>query len=562
MADHSVDNAGAATRYQPVRAPRGATPSCKGWAQEAAVRMLMNSLDPEVAENPPELVLYGGNYQAAPDWDCFRAIVASLRELENDQTLLVHLGRPVGIFRTQAGAPRVVIVNAFSSLSFDLDSNSPGHSQPASGVDSPAGSWLYVGTQSALQDATELFAALANKYFAGNLAGKLVVAGGIGALGGAQPLAAALNGAAFLGIDTDGERIKRRVKSGYCEVMVNDLDEALRILKNAVRKREAVSVGLIGNCAAVIPELARRGVLPDLVTSQILHQRPGDSADPMQYIPQNLSAEQATDLRHRDPRAYREQALDSIAAHVRGMLALQRLGAVAFDRGTGILALAHERGVLDAFEIPDLASESAGSLGGPLNDGRATVVSVAISGEPADIARTDRLLLDLFPEDSDLHRWITLAAKHVRFQGLPARVCRLESGRLVKFASAVNELVAHRELKAPVVIGEASIVDNYPGPRPIVEDAAGWSFIAEMLNTVGSASWITIDAGGGAASGAQLSISQVLVADGAPETSDRMSRAMLGTPSPANLQPARPIWNSGAEAAEFMRKQLVKRPMP
>ncbi len=570
MADRSIENAGASILYQPVRAPRGETLSCKGWAQEAAMRALMNSLDPDVAENPRELVLYGGNHKAARDWDCFQAIEASLRELENDQTLLVHSGKPVGVFRTQAGAPRMIIANAFPDLSLDPNSNLPGRSRPIGTIGakhSPAGSWLYVGTQSALQDSFELFATQASKYFAGSLAGRLVVAGGMGALGGAQPLAALLNGAAFLGIDADPERIKRRVKSGYCDVMVNDLDEALRILKNAVRKREPASVGLIGNCAAVMPELARRGVVPDLLTSRVLHHEPDDPADPLGYIPQNLTAEQAADLRHRDPRAYREQALDSIAAQLRAMLALQRLGAVAFDQGSGILTLGYEQGVRDASEIPDLASATAGLAGGPTHDSRALVTCLALSGEPAEIARTDRLLLDLFPEDIDLHRWITLAGKHVRFQGLPARVYRLESGQLVKFASAVNVLVAQRELAAPVVIGEVSLTDSDAGPRPVIDDGDGWSVITEMLNTTGSAAWITIDsilgtAGGGQPSVRRPTVKQVIVADGTPETSDRLNRALVGTAAAANLQPAPYPRKSNVEAGEIARKQLIKIPMP
>jgi urocanate hydratase len=288
----------------------------------------------------------------------------------------------------------------------------------------------------------------------------------------------------------------------------------------------------------------------------------------MGYIPQNLTVEHAADLRRRDPSAYREQALDSIAAQLRGMLALQRLGAMAFDRDTGILTLAYERGVSDAFEIPELASGTARLVGGLAQDGRASVTCLALSGEPIDIARTDRLLLDLFPEDSDLHRWITLAGRHVRFQGLPARVCRLESSRLIKFASAVNGLVAQRELAAPVVIGEVSLTDGDAGPGPVIDDGDGWSVIGEMLNTAGCAAWITIDSSLGAAGGgAQPSmrrpnIIRVIVADGTPETSERLNRAMAGAPAAANLHPAQHNRKSNVEARELARKQLIKIPMP
>jgi len=331
-----------ATGYQPVRAPRGAAISCKSWQQEGALRMLMNNLDPEVAEKPEELIIYGGRGKAARNWKCFHAIVASLRALENDETLLVQSGKPVGIFRTHSYAPRVLIAN----------SNLVGHWSDWTHFDEldraglmmygqmTAGSWIYIGTQGILQGTYETFAAAGRKHFVGDLAGKLIASGGMGGMGGAQPLAATLNGAAFLGIDVDPERIKRRVKTGYCDVMVNDLDEALRILKNAVRKREATSVGLVGNCADVVPELARRGVVPDLLTDQTSAHDPVGG-----YIPQGLDVAQAAELRNADPVAYRKRALESIGKHVEGMLALQKLGSVTFDYGNNIRTFAYEQGV-------------------------------------------------------------------------------------------------------------------------------------------------------------------------------------------------------------------------
>ncbi|HKO05071.1 MAG TPA: urocanate hydratase, partial [Candidatus Acidoferrales bacterium] len=332
-----------------IRAPRGTAISCKGWQQEAALRMLMNNLDPEVAERPEELVVYGGTGKAARNWACYEAIVKSLRALENDETLLVQSGKPVAVFRTHAWAPRVLIANA-NLVGHWSDWEHFGELERAGLTmygQMTAGSWIYIGTQGILQGTYETFAAAARKHFGGDLAGRLVVTGGMGGMGGAQPLAATMNGAAFLGIDVDPERIKRRVKTGYCDVMVNDLDEALRILKNAVRKREAASVGLVGNCADVVPELARRGVVPDLLTDQTSAHDPVGG-----YIPQRLSVAQAAELRQRDAAEYRRRSLASIAAHVQGMLDLMRLGAVTFDYGNNIRTFAFEQGVKDAYAFP------------------------------------------------------------------------------------------------------------------------------------------------------------------------------------------------------------------
>jgi len=432
------------TGYQPVRAPRGSTLSCKGWQQEAAMRMLMNNLDPEVAEKPEDLIVYGGRGKAARNWKCYHAIVASLKSLENDETLLVQSGKPVGIFRTHSYAPRVLIAN----------SNLVGHWSDWKNFDEldraglmmygqmTAGSWIYIGTQGILQGTYETFAAGARKHFQSDLAGKLVASGGMGGMGGAQPLAATLNGAAFLGIDVDPERIKRRVKTGYCDVMVNDLDEALRILKNAIRKREATSVGLVGNCADVIPELARRGVVPDLLTDQT------SAHDPIGgYIPQGLDVAQAAELRKSDPEAYRKRSLESIGKHVEGMLALQKLGSITFDYGNNIRTFAFEQGVKNAYDFPGFVPAYIRPL---FCEGRGPFRWAALSGEASDIYRTDKLVLDMFPHDEVLTRWIHLAQKRVRFQGLPARICWLGYGERDKFGLALNDLVGRGELKGPI----------------------------------------------------------------------------------------------------------------
>ncbi|MGH9758387.1 MAG: urocanate hydratase, partial [Candidatus Acidiferrales bacterium] len=376
MSRLAVDNF---SGYQPMRAPRGSAISCKGWQQEAALRMLMNNLDPEVAEKPEDLIVYGGRGKAARNWKCFHAIVAALRSLDNDETLLIQSGKPVGIFRTHSHAPRVLIANA----------NLVGHWSDWKHFDEldraglmmygqmTAGSWIYIGSQGILQGTYETFAAAGRMHFQGDLAGKLIASGGMGGMGGAQPLAATLNGAAFLGIDVDPERIKRRVKSGYCDMMVTDLDEALRILKNAVRKREAVSVGLVGNCADVIPELARRGVVPDLLTDQT------SAHDPLcGYIPQGLSLAQAAELREKDPAAYQKRSLDSIARHVEGMLALQKLGSVTFDYGNNIRTFAFQQGVKNAYDFPGFVPAYIRPL---FCEGRGPFRWAALSGEAADI---------------------------------------------------------------------------------------------------------------------------------------------------------------------------------
>ncbi|MGH9865721.1 MAG: urocanate hydratase, partial [Candidatus Acidiferrales bacterium] len=494
--------------YQPMRAPRGTLISCKGWQQEAALRMLMNNLDPEVGERPEDLVVYGGRGKAARNWECFHAIVKSLRNLENDETLLVQSGKPVGIFRTHPYAPRVIIAN--SNLVGHWDDWKNFNELERAGLtmygQMTAGSWIYIGTQGILQGTYETFAAAARKHFgvAADLAGKLVVSGGMGGMGGAQPLAATLNGAAFLGIEVDPERIKRRVKTGYCDVMVNDLDEALRILKNAVRKREATSVGLIGNCADLIPELARRGVVPDLLTDQT------SAHDPIGgYIPQGLSLEDAKELRERDPEAYRKRAMLSIATHVEGMLALQKMGAITFDYGNNIRTFAFEQGVKNAYDFPGFVPAYIRPL---FCEGRGPFRWAALSGEPSDIHRTDQLVLEMFSHNESLCRWIKLAQKRVHFQGLPARICWLGYGERDKFGLALNDLVARGELKAPIVIGRdhldcGSVASPYRETESMRDGSdaiADWPVLNALINTACGAGWVSVHHGGGVGIGYSL----------------------------------------------------------
>jgi len=543
-----------------VRGPRGTTRSCRGWQQEAAMRMLMNNLDPEVAEKPDELIIYGGRGKAARNWDCYHAIVKSLKTLSADETLLVQSGKPVGIFRTHDYAPRVLIAN----------SNLVGHWSNWEQFDAldraglmmygqmTAGSWIYIGTQGILQGTYETFAAAGRKHFGGDLAGKLIASGGMGGMGGAQPLAATLNGAAFLGIDVDPERIKRRVKTGYCDVMVNDLDEALRILKNAIRKREATSVGLVGNCADVIPELARRGVVPDLLTDQT------SAHDPLYgYVPRGVNVEEAMELRKSDPEGYKKRSLESIAAHVEGMLALQKLGSVTFDYGNNIRTFAFQQGVKNAYDFPGFVPAYIRPL---FCEGRGPFRWAALSGEPSDIHRTDQLVLEMFPHDEVLTRWIKLAQKRVRFQGYPARICWLGYGEREKFGLALNDLVARSELKAPIVIGRdhldcGSVASPYRETESMKDGSdavADWPLLNAMLNTASGASWVSIHNGGGVGIGYSLHAGQVTVADGTKEMAARIERVLTNDPG---IGVARHVDAGYPEAIEFARKSGVKIPM-
>ncbi len=543
-----------------IRAPRGTAISCKSWQQEAALRMLMNNLDPEVAEKPQELIVYGGTGKAARNWECFDAMVRALRELENDETLLVQSGKPVGVFRTHSYAPRVLICNAnlvghWSNWDYFNELDRQGLMMYGQMT---AGSWIYIGTQGILQGTYETFAAAARKHFGGDLAGKLVASGGMGGMGGAQPLAATMNGAAFLGIDVDPERIKRRVKNGYCEVMVTSLDEALRILKNAVRKREAASVGLVGNCADVIPELARRGVVPDLLTDQT------SAHDPIGgYVPNGMTLEAALELRREDPEEYKKRSLAAMAEHVRGMLELQKLGAVTFDYGNNIRTFAYEQGVKNAYDFPGFVPAYIRPL---FCEGRGPFRWAALSGEASDIHRTDELVLELFPHDEVLSRWIRLAQKRVRFQGLPARICWLGYGERDKFGLALNDLVACGELKAPIVIGRdhldcgsvASPFRETEKMRDGSDAVADWALLNALLNTASGASWVSIHNGGGVGIGYSQHAGQVTVADGTKEMAARIERVLTNDPG---IGVARHADAGYPEAIEFARKSGVKLPM-
>jgi len=543
-----------------IRAPRGNQLRCRGWHQEAALRMLMNNLDPEVAEKPDELIIYGGSGKAARNWACFEAIVRELERLENDETLLVQSGKPVAVFRTHELAPRVLIANA--NLVGHWSSWERFRELERAGLmmygQMTAGSWIYIGTQGILQGTYETFAAAARKHFGGDLAGRLVASGGLGGMGGAQPLAATMNGAAFLGIEVDPERIKRRLRTGYCDILVNDLDEAVRILRNAVRKKEATSVALVGNCAEVVPELARRGVVPDLLTDQT------SAHDPLHgYIPAGCTVEEAAGLRERDPAGYVQRSMESIARHVEGMLALQKLGAVVFDYGNNIRTMAHQAGVANAYGFPGFVPAYIRPL---FCEGRGPFRWAALSGDPADIAVTDDLVCRLFPDDRILQRWIELARHRVRFQGLPARICWLGYGERAQFGLAINELVGTGKLQAPIVIGRdhldcgsvASPFRETEGMKDGSDAVADWPVLNALLNTASGASWVSFHNGGGVGIGYSLHAGQVTVADGTADGARRLQRVLTNDPG---IGVARHADAGYEEARQFAQKAGIRVPM-
>jgi len=515
-----------------VTAPRGRDISCKGWQQEAALRMLMNNLDAEVAERPQDLVVYGGTGRAARSWGAFDAIVAALRALEGDETLLVQSGKPVGVFRTHASAPRVLIAN--SNLVGRWATWEKFRELERLGLtmygQMTAGSWIYIGTQGILQGTYETFGAVARTHFGGSLNGRLVLTAGLGGMGGAQPLAATMNGAAFLGIDVDESRIDKRLATGYIDRKTSDLDEALDWTRQARETRTPLSVGLVGNAAEVLPELARRGVTPDVLTDQT------SAHDTLNgYVPAGLSLEGAAELRDAAPDEYVARATASVVSHVRAMLEMQRRGAVTFDYGNNIRTVAFDAGVRDAFAFPGFVPEYVRPL---FCAGKGPFRWVALSGDAADIHRTDDLVLELFPHDAHLRRWITMAREKVHFQGLPARICWLGQGERARFGMALNDLVASGELSAPIVIGRdhldtGSVASPFRETEAMKDGSdaiADWAILNALLNVASGASWVSFHHGGGVGIGNSLHAGQVIVADGTPEMRVRLERVLTNDP--------------------------------
>jgi len=543
-----------------IRAPRGVERSCQGWHQEAAMRMLMNNLDPEVAEAPDRLVVYGGTGRAARSWEAFDAIVRSLRELGNDETLLVQSGKPVGKFRTHDEAPRVLIAN--SNLVGQWSNYAEFNRLERLGLtmygQMTAGSWIYIGSQGIVQGTFETFAAAGRKHFGGSLDGKFVLSGGLGGMGGAQPLAATMNGAAFLGVEVDPTRIEKRLKSGYCDKIAWSLDEALQLIDKARQDRHAVSIGLVGNCADVLPEVVKRGLVPDVLTDQT------SAHDALNgYVPHGISLDEALALRAKDPDEYMKRSMHSMAVHVEAMLALQNKGAVTFDYGNNIRAQAKKAGVANAFDIPGFVPEYIRPL---FCEGCGPFRWVALSGDPEDIARTDRLALELFPKNQTLSRWLKLAKERIQFQGLPARICWLGYGDRAEFGVAMNELVKRGEVKAPIVIGRdhldaGSVASPNRETEAMVDGSdaiADWPLLNALVNTAAGASWVSIHNGGGVGIGYSQHAGMVVVADGTESSRRRLERVLTSDPGMGVIRHA----DSGySRAIDFAKTHNLKIPM-
>jgi urocanate hydratase len=543
-----------------IRAPRGAEISCRGWQQEAALRMLMNNLDPDVAERPEDLVVYGGTGRAARSWEAFDAMVATLRELADDETMLVQSGKPVAVLRTHRHAPRVLIANSnlvprWANWETFRELERQGLTMYGQMT---AGSWIYIGTQGILQGTYETFGAVAREHFGGSLRGTWTLTGGVGGMGGAQPLAVTMNGGAALCIDVDPWRIERRIATRYCDRMTADLDEALRWTLEARDRGEALSVGLVGNCAEILPELVRRGVTPDVLTDQT------SAHDALVgYLPAGLSLEEGDALRSSDPEEYQRRSRASMRVHCEAMVEMMRRGAVTFDYGNNLRAQAHEAGFADAFAFPGFVPAYVRPL---FCEGKGPFRWVALSGDPEDIRRTDELVLELFPDDELLHRWIRGAQERVEFQGLPARICWLGQGARAKFGVALNDLVARGEVKAPIVIGRdhldtGSVASPYRETEAMKDGSdaiADWPILNALVNVASGASWVSFHHGGGVGIGYSLHAGQVIVADGTPEMRERLERVLTNDPGMGVIRHA----DAGYETAiETARREDIHIPM-
>jgi urocanate hydratase len=543
-----------------VRAPRGSELSCKGWLQEAALRMICNNLDPEVAEKPDELVVYGGTGKAARNWDAFEAIVRSLKELEADETLLVQSGKPVGIFRTHTDAPRVLIAN--SNLVGDWATWDKFRELERKGLimygQMTAGSWIYIGTQGILQGTYETLAELARQHFDGGLRGRLVLTGGMGGMGGAQPLAVTMNGGVCICVEVDRERIQKRLDTGYCDRMTDDLDEALALADEAKVAGEPLSIGLVGNCADVLPELVASGFTPDVVTDQT------SAHDALTgYVPRGMSYEEALALRESDPDRYIQLSMTSMAAHVRAILEFQKRGAVAFDYGNNLRGQARDAGVENAFDYPGFVPAYIRPL---FCEGKGPFRWVALSGDPEDIYKTDETVLRLFPEDEALHRWIRMAREKVHFQGLPSRICWLGYGERARFGLELNRMVGEGELSAPIVIGRdhldsGSVASPYretEGMKDGSDAIADWPVLNALLNAVGGATWVSFHHGGGVGIGKSLHAGMVIVADGTEAAARRLERVLTYDPGTGIMRHADAGYDT---AVEWAKKNNIRIPM-
>jgi len=515
-----------------IRAPRGTKISCKGWLQEAALRMLMNNLDPDVAERPEELIVYGGRGKAARNEECYHAIVKSLKALENDETLLIQSGKPVGVFKTHSNAPRVLLAN--SNLVGNWATWEHFDELEKKGLmmfgQMTAGSWIYIGSQGILQGTYETFAEAARQHFDGNLEGRLVVTGGLGGMGGAQPLAATMNGGTFLAAEIDPKRIKKRLETGYCDEISDNIDQAIDTAVEWKNSKTGKSIAVVANIVDLLERLIEKNVIPDLLTDQT------SAHDPLfGYIPQELSLEEAGRLREENPEKYLQKSYSSMAKHVRAMLTLKDKGAHTFDYGNNLRARAKEAGVENAFDIPGFVPAYVRPL---FCEGKGPFRWVALSGDPKDIAETDKIILELFPEDKGLSRWINMAQERVQFQGLPARICWLGYGERARAGLAFNELVKSGKIKAPIVIGRdhldsgsvASPNRETEGMKDGTDAVADWPILNALLNTAAGASWVSFHHGGGVGMGYALHAGMVVVADGTDEAAERLERVLTTDP--------------------------------
>jgi len=547
-------------KLQPVRAYRGNRLHTKGWSQEGALRMLMNNLDPEVAEKPAELIVYGGTGKAARTWECFHAIVGSLKKLENDETLIVQSGKPVAVFKTHEAAPRVLIANSLivpKWATWDEFRRLEGLGLTMYGQ-MTAGSWIYIGTQGILQGTYETLAAAARKHFGGTLRGRLVLTAGLGGMGGAQPLAVTMNEGVAIVVEVDPARIRRRLVTGYVDTMAESIEEALRLADEAMKKGAPLSIALLGNAADVIPEFLKRGIVPDVLTDQT------SAHDELNgYVPNGITHEEALRLRREDPRDYIRRSYQAMAAHVRAMLELKKLGARAFDYGNNIRGQAQKAGVADAFEIPGFVPEYIRPL---FCLGKGPFRWAALSGKPADIYATDEAVLKLFPGDTGLDRWIRKARMQVKFQGLPSRICWLGYGERAEFGAVINHMVKKGRISAPIVIGRdhldtgsvASPNRETEGMRDGSDAIADWPVLNALLNAVNGASWVSVHHGGGVGIGLSLHAGMVIVADGTAAMGKRLERVLTGDPG---LGVARHADAGYAEAVRFAKEKKIKIPM-
>nr|WP_041467844.1 urocanate hydratase [Geobacillus kaustophilus] len=515
-----------------VSPPAGTERRAKGWIQEAALRMLNNNLHPDVAERPDELIVYGGIGKAARNWECYEAIVDTLLRLENDETLLIQSGKPVAVFRTHPDAPRVLIAN--SNLVPAWATWDHFHELDKKGLimygQMTAGSWIYIGSQGIVQGTYETFAEVARQHFGGTLAGTITLTAGLGGMGGAQPLAVTMNGGVCLAIEVDPARIQRRIDTNYLDTMTDSLDAALEMAKQAKEEKKALSIGLVGNAAEVLPRLVEMGFVPDVLTDQT------SAHDPLNgYIPAGLTLDEAAELRARDPKQYIARAKQSIAAHVRAMLAMQKQGAVTFDYGNNIRQVAKDEGVDDAFSFPGFVPAYIRPL---FCEGKGPFRWVALSGDPEDIYKTDEVILREFSDNERLCHWIRMAQKRIKFQGLPARICWLGYGERAKFGKIINDMVAKGELKAPIVIGRdhldsgsvASPNRETEGMKDGSDAIADWPILNALLNAVGGASWVSVHHGGGVGMGYSIHAGMVIVADGTKEAEKRLERVLTTDP--------------------------------